>query len=172
MKVRIRQTGKVMNLEEFRQLHSSIYIRPGISEKELDALGADPVFNSPPPSLQDQYKYAYEDGVEYHDDKWWTKYSIGPVFKNTIGSGGDVIVTSASREAEHKTKMDTAQASVVRSDRNQRLADSDWTQVDDSTVADKESWATYRQALRDVTSQTGFPWTINWPTYPGQIVLN
>jgi hypothetical protein len=162
MKIRIRETGQVMNLEEFRQLHSSIYIRPGISEKELDALGADPVFNSPKLNWGETvYQYAYEDGVELHyTGKWWTKYSIGPVF------------TSAEQEAEHKAKMDAAQASVVRSDRNQRLADSDWTQVDDSTSSDKEAWATYRQALRDITSQAGFPWTINWPTYPGQTVLN
>jgi Phage tail assembly chaperone protein len=27
----------------------------------------------------------------------------------------------------------------------------------------KAAWATYRQALRDVTAQTGFPWTVEWP---------
>ena len=30
----------------------------------------------------------------------------------------------------------------------------------------KEAWATYRQALRDVTAQAGFPWTIDWPKIP------
>lgn len=174
MKIRIRETGQVMNLEEFRQLHSSIYIRPGISEKELDALGADPVFNSPKYYWgETAYQYVYEDGVELHaTGKWWTKYSIGPVFTDTIDSEGTVIATAAEQEAEHKAKMDAAQEAIVRNDRNQRLADSDWTQIDDSTVADKEAWATYRQALRDITSQAGFPWTIDWPTYPGQTVLN
>jgi hypothetical protein len=28
------------------------------------------------------------------------------------------------------------------------------------------SWSTYRQALRDISSQEGFPWTIEWPTQP------
>jgi hypothetical protein len=162
MKVRIRETGQVMNLDEFRQLHSSIYIRPGISEKELDALGADIVFNSPKPYWGETvYQYVHEDGVEHHyDGKWWTKYSIGPVF------------TDAEQEAAHKAAMDAERSAAIRDDRNKRLADCDWTQIDDSTGADKTAWATYRQALRDITSQAGFPWTITWPTYPGQTVLN
>jgi hypothetical protein len=53
----------------------------------------------------------------------------------------------------------------VRLERNQLLTASDWTQVADAPV-DKEVWATYRQALRDVTTQAGFPWTVDWPTIP------
>ena len=33
-------------------------------------------------------------------------------------------------------------------------------------TADKAAWATYRQALRDITAQAGFPWTITWPDAP------
>jgi hypothetical protein len=173
MKVRIRETGQVMTLEEFRQLHSSIYIAPGISEKELDALGADPVFNSPKLYWGETvYQYVYEDGVEKHyTGKWWTKYSIGPVFTDITDADGNV-TTAAEQEAAHKATMDAAQAASVRNERNKLLADSDWTQVDDSTGVDKESWATYRQALRDLTAQVGFPWTIVWPVYPDQNVLN
>lgn len=56
-------------------------------------------------------------------------------------------------------------AAKVRADRNKRLYASDWTQLADSP-ADKATWATYRQALRDVTSQSGFPWAVVWPTAP------
>lgn len=56
-------------------------------------------------------------------------------------------------------------AGQVRSERNAKLTASDWTQVADAPV-DKAAWATYRQALRDVTAQEGFPWTITWPTQP------
>jgi hypothetical protein len=57
------------------------------------------------------------------------------------------------------------QAAAVRAERNEKLAASDWTQLADST-ADKGAWATYRQALRDITAQAGFPWAITWPTQP------
>ena len=54
---------------------------------------------------------------------------------------------------------------LVRAERDGLLVTSDWTQVDDSPV-DKSAWATYRQLLRDVPSQAGFPDTITWPTKP------
>ena len=60
---------------------------------------------------------------------------------------------------------DSEEAEKVRAERNSKLAASDWTQLADST-ADKAAWATYRQALRDITAQAGFPWTIDWPVAP------
>ncbi len=52
----------------------------------------------------------------------------------------------------------------VRAERNRLLAASDWTQLQDTTVA--AGWQTYRQALRDVTDQPDFPEAINWPEVP------
>ena len=54
----------------------------------------------------------------------------------------------------------------VRTERNTKLAATDWTQVSDVPQAIKDSYVTYRQALRDVTAQSGFPWTITWPDAP------
>jgi hypothetical protein len=56
-------------------------------------------------------------------------------------------------------------AANIRGYRDGLLADSDWTQVADAPV-DKDAWATYRQALRNVTLQAGFPWEVVWPTQP------
>lgn len=56
-------------------------------------------------------------------------------------------------------------AASIRSERNRRLSECDWTQIADATV-DKAAWATHRQALRDVTAQAGFPWDIQWPEAP------
>lgn len=60
---------------------------------------------------------------------------------------------------------DAEKAAQVRADRNGKLTASDWTQVADAPV-DKAAWAAYRQALRDITAQAGFPWTIDWPVAP------
>jgi hypothetical protein len=67
--------------------------------------------------------------------------------------------------AEEITQRNDTQAAQVRTDRNALLSASDWTQVADSPV-DKAAWATYRQSLRDITAQAGFPWTITWPDAP------
>lgn len=56
-------------------------------------------------------------------------------------------------------------AADARTKRNTLLAASDWTQVADAPV-NKTSWAAYRQELRDITSQAGFPTTIDWPVEP------
>jgi hypothetical protein len=56
-------------------------------------------------------------------------------------------------------------AASVRSDRDSKLANSDWTQVADAPV-DQTAWANYRQALRDVPEQAGFPWEVIWPEQP------
>ena len=57
------------------------------------------------------------------------------------------------------------QAAAVRADRNARLAATDWTQIADST-ANKPAWGAYRQALRDVPAQVGFPQSVTWPEQP------
>jgi hypothetical protein len=56
----------------------------------------------------------------------------------------------------------------VRDQRNKLLSESDWTQLDDSPItnAQKLEWASYRQALRDVPDQEGFPFDITWPVKP------
>jgi hypothetical protein len=53
----------------------------------------------------------------------------------------------------------------VRWSRAQKLKDSDWTQLQDAT-ADKDAWAVYRQALRDISKQEGYPWDVTWPKEP------
>jgi hypothetical protein len=54
-----------------------------------------------------------------------------------------------------------AQWTVIRAERNRLLVDSDWTQLPDAPV-DAAVWATYRQALRDITTQAN-PFNIVWP---------
>jgi hypothetical protein len=53
----------------------------------------------------------------------------------------------------------------IRIERNAKLAKTDWTQVSDAPV-DRVAWATYRQALRDITSQEDFPNSVLWPEVP------
>jgi hypothetical protein len=63
------------------------------------------------------------------------------------------------------TRTNDTQWALVRDERNQKLQASDWTQMPDVTIPNKTEWATYRQALRDVTNQPD-PFSIVWPTPP------
>jgi hypothetical protein len=53
---------------------------------------------------------------------------------------------------------------MVRNQRNRLLSDTDWMALSDNTMTPE--WASYRQALRDITEQTGFPYSVIWPTKP------
>ena len=148
MEIRIRSTGAVMLEDEFRAYQKA---NGGPSwdrttDEVLEALGADVVFEGPQ-AQPTRYQVAFRDGVVQMDGKWFTKYSV------------------ADMDAEAIAAKDAEQAKSVREQRNQKLKDSDWTQVADAPV-DKAAWATYRQALRDISAQAGFPWEVTWPDAP------
>jgi hypothetical protein len=160
MQIRIRATGQVLLQHEWEKWVAQTYAKSlsGISEEAVNRFESDIVFEGPQATGGTVYQYSQRDGVEQLDGKWYTKYILGPVFT-------DGETTAAEQEAAYKARKDAEQAKSIRNSRTEKLKDCDWTQIADST-ADKTAWATYRQALRDVPSQTGFPWEITWPTQP------
>ncbi len=166
MQIRIRETGAVMYESEFRALHPNTSMPQQLSEELLNDFGADVVFEGPQASGGTVYQYSQRDGVEQVNGKWYTKYILGPVFTDTTIEG--VTKTAAEHEAEYKAMKDAEQAKSVRQSRDVKLAESDWRVIkalESNTPQDFE-WAAYRQALRDITAQSGFPWTIDWPVNP------
>ena len=69
-----------------------------------------------------------------------------------------------AEEAAWDAGADDRTAKEVRRKRDAILKSSDWMANSDVTMSDE--WRTYRQALRDITSQEGFPNDITWPTEP------
>ena len=165
MQVRIRESGAVMYESEFRAYTKA---NSGASwdtttTEVLEALGADVVFEGAQATGGTVYQYSQAQGVEQIDGKWYTKYVLGPTFIDTVVDG--VTTTALQHETAYKAQKDAEQAKNVRATRDAKLAECDWTQVADAPV-DKQVWATYRQALRDVTTQDGFPWTVTYPEKP------
>jgi len=158
MQIRIRESGQVMFESEFRAYahENGGHAWDQTTTEILDQLGADVVFEGPQATGGTVYQYSMRQGVELIGSNWHTKYVLGPIFTGE---------TAAADEAAYKAIKDSERAVVVRRDRDIKLKECDWTQVADSPV-NKETWATYRQSLRDVPLQEGFPWTITWPTQP------
>ena len=146
MEIRIRDTGAVVTEQEFRAMFPNTGFPVQLTEAIINDFGGDVVFEGPQ-AQPTRYQVGYRDGVEQIDGKWFTKYSV------------------ADMEQEAKDALDAQQAASQRAYRNTLLSDSDWTQVLDAPV-DQTAWAAYRQALRDVTAQEGFPWDIEWPVKP------
>jgi hypothetical protein len=142
------QSGQVMYESEFRTytLANGGPTWGTTTPEVLAELGASVVLEGAQASPT-RYQTAFRDGVEEIDGKWYTKYSVADI------------------DDEAKAAKDAEQAKSVRNSRTEKLKDSDWTQIADST-ADKAAWATYRQALRNVPTQSGFPWEVTWPDAP------
>jgi hypothetical protein len=94
-----------------------------------------------------------------------------PEFIGTCDDDADLTIDGFLQElTEEQLELERAaetvyQAARMRVERTSRLYACDWTQLNDSPV-DMQAWAAYRQELRDITSQAGFPWEIQWPTKP------
>jgi hypothetical protein len=76
--------------------------------------------------------------------------------------------TVVALTAEQIANRDAAKAKEVRSQRDRLLAETDWIVIMHTEKGTNipAAWEIYRQSLRDITSQQGFPYTINWPTKP------
>lgn len=68
-------------------------------------------------------------------------------------------------------RTESSEWAVVRIERDRRIAETDWTQYQDTSLALKVYWAPYRQALRDITAQPD-PFNIVWPEQPKPFDVN
>lgn len=147
MELRIRDTGQVITDSEFRSLHPNTGFPQVLTAELLDSFGVDAVLEGPQ-AQPTRYQIAFRDGVTQDEQgRWFTKYSVSDMDADAIAA------------------LDAQQAVSQRAERTRLIAESDWTQLPDSPV-DKQAWSVYRQALRDLPSQAGFPWDINWPQQP------
>lgn len=70
---------------------------------------------------------------------------------------------------EEEKQIATANKTLeIRNTRKFKLYESDWTQLPDVILSTekKVEWNIYRQSLRDISNQQGFPWEIVWPQTP------
>lgn len=94
----------------------------------------------------------------------YEKMVVGAPVRDDLGVYRQTYVIVPMTDDE-KQEADASKATAVRADRNWKLTSCDWTQLSDAPV-DSLAWANYRQALRDIPNQTGFPWEVLWPTPP------
>ena len=82
--------------------------------------------------------------------------------------GGTYNGSTFARKVVTDDRTDAEKENDARSERDGWLSQSDWAVMPDSPLSDsdKAAWQTYRQALRDVPAQAGFPDNITWPVKP------
>lgn len=140
---RIRASGEVTT--DLDAAFPSALIPKPPSAADLEFLGVDPILEGPQPTPT-QFQSVVRTGPENIDGQWFWTYQ-------TINWEQSAIDAATA-----------AQWELVRAERNKRLYACDWTQLNDAPV-DPVVWASYRQALREITTQSD-PFNIIWPTQP------
>lgn len=160
MEFRVRSSGELKNQGEIRKLNPNVSLPKVWNENVYETLGIDPVFESPQPKPSSAYKSVVRDGAE-QDSKgnWVQKWAEQDMFADTEEA------TKSEQETAYQATLDAEAATAVRSERDRKLAETDWMALSDVTMSDE--WKTYRQSLRDVPQQETFPTTVTWPEEPG-----
>lgn len=141
---RIRASGEIIN--DLQRAFPNISIPQPPTLADLDALEVDPVLEGAQPELS-RFQSAVRTGPELDSlGNWVWVYTA-------IDWSEEAIATATEQQWQS-----------IRTERNRKLYDCDWTQLPDAPV-DSAAWAVYRQELRDVTNQSD-PFEIVWPTPP------
>ena len=112
MEIRVKETGQVMFLDEFRRIQKEkgTPYWYDINESNITNYDVDVVLNGPYPTPT-RYQTVYRDGVQEINGQWFTKFSV------------------ADMDDAGKAAADAQQAQFIRETRDQMLKDSDWTLV-------------------------------------------
>jgi len=150
---REKETGVVKTQGEVKGMYSNVSFSR-VVDTYAD-LGWDEIVAVPMPAPSTPLKKV-EHGDPVKKAGKWTQVWI----EENIFSGA----TKAADEAAHTEQLDIAAAESARTDRDSRLAVTDFHGLSDTVMS--EAMTTYRQALRDVPEQDGFPHEVTWPDSP------
>ena len=150
---RIRSTGEVKNQGEIQKMHPNVSFPKVWSTTTHDFLGIDPVLLGTQPAPSSASKTVVSNGVTQDSDgNWVFTWTEQIAFTEYTDDDGNVVTVETQLEA------------AERSARDELLKATDHYGLSDKTMS--ADMAAYRQALRDVPQQEGFPQTITWPTKP------
>ena len=170
---RERTTGEVKSQGQWRADFAHMSLPRVWKAATLDALNLDAVLASPAATTA-AYQTSVRDGVKQDaNGNWVEKYVARDMFADTTETdedGNETTTTKAEHEAAYQARLDATTAEGHRATRNKLLADTDWTQMNDSPLANdvKTQWATYRQELRDMSDLDAWPNIADddWPVAP------
>ena len=156
-------TGEIKTQGEWRQANKHMSLPRVWTADTLTDLELTAVLAAPKPSCTD-LQQVIGNGVET-DAKGNTveAWSVVDKFADTTAEDGTV-TTKAEHETAYTASIVADKETSIRNDRDRRIALTDWTASTDVTMT--AEMTTYRQALRDVPAQAGFPNTITWPEAP------
>ena len=161
---RIRSTGEVKTQGQIRSMHPNVSLPKVWNANVNETLGIDPVIASPKPDPSGDYKVVVRNGVEQDaNGNWVHAWTENDMFQEYTDDDDNVVTVQDQIDA--KVAADNAALEATeRATRDDLLKATDHYGLSDVPMTD--AMTAYRQALRDVPQQAGFPQTITWPTKP------
>jgi len=161
---RNRTSGEIKTETELRAANKNMSFPKAWNSSVHDALNVDPVLASPAPAPSAAYKSVVRNGaVQDSNGNWVYAWVEREMFTEYTDEKGDVQTVEAQKTA-YDTRRNNELAASERAKRTALLMETDHYALSDVTMS--SAMATYRQALRDVPQQSGFPSTITWPEKP------
>ena len=161
---RIRESGEIKSQGEIRAMHKNTSFPKVWGENVHEAIGIDPVLLTPKPESAEAYKHYTRNGAEQDANGNWVQAWVERDMFLEYTDDEGVTHTKSEQETAYQAKLDATAAKSVRADRDSRLALTDFHALSDTVMSG--AMTTYRQALRDVPQQEGFPNEIDWPVEP------
>ena len=165
---RNRTSGAVNTQGEIRRSMPNTSLPRVWTADICEFLGIDPVLEAPAPKTSGEYKAVNRNGVVQDAlGNWVFAWVERDMFSDYVNDEG-VTVTKAEQEQAYTATKDAEAATAVRAERDKLIASCDWMAIKafEAGTGVATEWATYRQALRDVSAQAGFPNDITWPEKP------
>ena len=153
-KIQLKQENKHMSLPE------------AWTDATLEALGVARVTKTDAPDVG-EWQVAVKDGVEQVDGVWQERWVTQEMFTEYTETDEDGVETAVTVQDQKDAKVaadNAALEATERATRDELLKATDHYGLSDVSMT--EAMTAYRQALRDVPQQAGFPQTITWPTKP------
>jgi|TARA_X000001382_G_scaffold12005_1_gene8031 hypothetical protein len=138
--------GTVESALDILAQHKNTSFPSPMTNEIIEGLGYKKLNEGTYPATTPPYESLQQNGIKEISGEWYKDWTV---------------VTATGDE---KTAIDTNQAQLSRNARDGYLAETDWAAGSDVTMSD--DMKTYRQNLRDVPTQSGFPHAITWPTKP------
>jgi hypothetical protein len=158
-------TGEIKTQGEWRQANKHMSLPRVWTADTLTDLELTAILAAPKPDCTNLQQVVGNGVTTDANGNTVEAWSVVDKFAKTTAKDGTV-TTKAQHEKAHTASLVAAKEASVRTDRDSRIALTDWTALSDVTMA--ADMATYRQALRDITAHADFPdlETGDWPTKP------
>lgn len=140
------------SIEKFREENNNLSLPAALSDGFLANYKVYPVYFGVEPTDYDlrTHKKVLKNTPVLVEDRWVLEWEV-------------------VQKSEYEIIIDTEEfGNKIRKERDDLLKETDWmaTKAFETNTPVPEMWLIYRQQLRDLTSQEGFPYNVTWPQYP------